>query len=80
MSVGREDVACYRLYAVNCVELAQGVLDPDRRLFLLRMAQAWGQLAKQVEEHAAADGQTPSTGAPGEPSPDRGNAATPHSK
>jgi hypothetical protein len=54
MSVTREDVACYRLYAVNCVELAQRIHDPDRRLYLLRMAQAWGKLAHHAEEHAEA--------------------------
>jgi hypothetical protein len=48
--VSREDVACYRLYAANCVEIAENVSDSDRRLFLLRMAQAWGHLADQVEK------------------------------
>jgi hypothetical protein len=49
--VSKEDVACYRLYAANCVELAERVSDGDRRLFLLRMAQAWGRLANQVEKN-----------------------------
>jgi hypothetical protein len=49
--VSKEDVACYRLYAANCVELAEGVSDTDRRLFLLRMAQAWARLADQVEKN-----------------------------
>jgi hypothetical protein len=48
--VSREDVACYRLYAANCVEIAENVSDTERRLFLLRMAQAWGHLADQVEK------------------------------
>jgi hypothetical protein len=42
------------LYAANCVELAQRIHDPVRRLFLLRMAQAWGKLAHHVEQHAEA--------------------------
>jgi hypothetical protein len=53
--VSREDTACYRLYAANCVEIAENVTDTERRLFLLRMAQAWGNLADQVEK---ADGRT----------------------
>jgi hypothetical protein len=50
MSARKEDVACYRLYAANCLEIAARVSDTDRRLFLLRMAQAWGKLADQVEK------------------------------
>jgi hypothetical protein len=49
--VSKEDVACYRLYAANCVELAERVSDTDRRLFMLRMAQAWARLADQVEKN-----------------------------
>lgn len=49
MSVSRETVACYRLYAVNCVELADRVHDPDRRIFLLNMARDWRKLADQIE-------------------------------
>ncbi len=52
--MGREDVACYRLYAANCIELARHIVDPDRRVFLFRMAQAWTQLANQVEGHVRA--------------------------
>lgn len=43
-----ERAACYRLYAVNCVELAQKSEEAERRAFLLRMAQAWFRLADQV--------------------------------
>ena len=43
-----ERVACYRLYAVNCVELARQANQTERRAFLLRMAQAWFRLAEQV--------------------------------
>jgi hypothetical protein len=77
--VGREDVACYRLYAANCIELAQQVVDPDRRVFLFRMAQAWTHLAKQAEEHVRAEGQDVySTGQPEPPSCDE--SVTPQSK
>jgi hypothetical protein len=48
--VTREDVACYRLYAANCVELAERISDADRRIFLLRMGQRWARLAEQVEK------------------------------
>jgi hypothetical protein len=51
LDVSKEDVACYRLYAANCVELAERVSDTDRRLFMLRMAQAWARLADQVEKN-----------------------------
>jgi len=69
--VSREDVACYRLYAANCVEIAENVSDTERRLFLLRMAQAWGNLADQVEKignrgNGNAMGETPAG-----PKPDR---------
>ena len=55
----REDVACYRLYAANCVEIAARLSDPVRKLFFLRMAQAWGNLADRVgkaEQEGARDG------------------------
>jgi len=50
MSGAREFAACYRLYAANCIELAQQAGDADRRLFLLRMAEAWGKLADHAEK------------------------------
>jgi hypothetical protein len=49
-AVSAEDVACYRLYAANCVEIAENIPDTGRRVFLLRMAQAWGRLADQLEK------------------------------
>lgn len=49
-----ERVACYRLYAANCIELARGTDDSERRVFLLRMAQAWFRLAEQMEHPTAA--------------------------
>jgi hypothetical protein len=53
--VHSEDVARYRLYAANCIESAEHVPDADRRVFLLRMAQAWIKLAEQVERNGEAD-------------------------
>jgi len=53
--VGKEAVACYRLYAANCVELAERTSDADRRVFLLRMGQRWAKLAEQVEKAERAD-------------------------
>jgi hypothetical protein len=45
----QEDVACYRLYAVNCVEIAARQPDPERKFFFLKMAQAWGNLADRLD-------------------------------
>jgi hypothetical protein len=53
--VDKEDVACYRLYSANCVELAERTADADRRVFLLRMGQRWARLADQVEKAERAD-------------------------
>ena len=53
--MGKEAVACYRLYAANCVELAERTSDADRRVFLLRMGQRWAKLAEQVEKAERAD-------------------------
>jgi hypothetical protein len=55
MSVSREAVACYRLYAANCVELAERLTDLDRRVFLLAMARDWRKLADQVEKECGDD-------------------------
>jgi hypothetical protein len=60
MSAPRETVACYRLYAAHCLEIAENIPDRDRRIFLLRTAQAWTRLADHVEKYgndaAAGDG------------------------
>jgi hypothetical protein len=50
--VNREAVATYRLYAANCIELAEHVGDVDRRVFLLSMARDWLKLAEQAERAA----------------------------
>ncbi len=55
--VSKEDVACYRLYAANCVEMAARLTDPERKVFLLRMAQAWGALADRIEKLATVGGK-----------------------
>ena len=47
--VSREDVACYRLYAANCLEMAERLANAERKLFLLKMAQDWGSLADRLE-------------------------------
>jgi hypothetical protein len=49
--VRTEHAAIYRLYAANCVELAAQLNDAERRLFLLRMATAWSDLANRVENN-----------------------------
>ncbi len=48
-------VACYRLYAAYCLEIAQDHTDPERKLALLTMGQAWANLAEQVEKRAVRD-------------------------
>jgi hypothetical protein len=59
-----EDVACYRLYAANCLEMAKGLSDVERKLFLLKMAQGWGNLATRLER-ADQVGQEDGTGEQG---------------
>jgi hypothetical protein len=53
MSESREAPGSYRQYAAKCLELAQTIVDIDRRLFLLNMAQDWLKLAEHVEREAA---------------------------
>jgi hypothetical protein len=55
MSGSRETAACYRLYAANCIEIAENIPDRDRRVFLLRMAQAWTRLADHIEQDGIDD-------------------------
>jgi len=45
-----ELIASYRLHAANCIEIAR-VLEPDRKLALLNIAQAWLNLAEQVAKN-----------------------------
>lgn len=70
MSSNSEKIACYRLYAANCVELAQSISDLDRRVFLLNMARDWLGLADQAEKSGTheEDSEVPSFGPePGPP-------------
>jgi|GEM_PF-6490953 hypothetical protein len=68
MAGRKEDTACYRLYAANCLEIARRVSDTNRRLFLLKMAQAWGRLADQVENQFRTAGEGEAPGEPGQES------------
>jgi hypothetical protein len=44
----------YKLYAHNCVEIAQRTSDPGTKATLLTMAQAWLVLADRVERAGGA--------------------------
>ncbi len=44
-----EDAACYRLYAANCLEMAELSDNAERKLFLLRIAQGWIDLADGID-------------------------------
>lgn len=66
--MSKEDVACYRLYAANCLEMASRLSDAERKLFLLKMAQGWGILADRLER-AEQDGRDDGVGGEGN-SPD----------
>jgi hypothetical protein len=46
-----EVVARYRLYAANCVELAQRLPEAEGKLVLLDMAQSWLVLAEQAAKN-----------------------------
>ena len=65
-----ELVACYRLYASNCMECAQE-LAPERKLALLNIAQAWLNLADQVAKNSETVlvYETPSPSLPRPPAP-----------
>jgi len=49
----REVIACYRLYAAYCLEIAQEFDEPGRKIALLNMAQTWIALADWVEKAGA---------------------------
>ena len=46
----REIIACYRLYAAHCFEIAQGLSDRGGKIALLNRAQTWIALADQIEK------------------------------
>jgi hypothetical protein len=56
--VSKEDAACYRLYAANCLEIASRLSNTERKLFLLRMAQGWANLADRIERAERDGSQT----------------------
>jgi hypothetical protein len=43
-------IASYRLNAATCIEIARD-LEPDRKLALLNIAQAWLNLAEQIAKN-----------------------------
>jgi hypothetical protein len=47
---GNESVAAYRRYAANCVEMAKEFFEPNQKLTLLDMANAWLRLAEIAEK------------------------------
>jgi len=50
-------IACYRLYAAHCIEIARELQDRGRKIALLNMAQAWMALADEAEKKlVVADG------------------------
>jgi hypothetical protein len=48
--MSRADVTVYRQHAAECVEIAQDVSDPVRKIALLNMAQSWLTLAEHSEK------------------------------
>ncbi len=46
----RKIIACYRLYAAHCLEIAQRLSDRGGKIALLNMAQTWIALADQIEK------------------------------
>ena len=61
-----ESVAAYRLNAANCVEMAKEFSEPDQKLTLLDMANAWLRLAENREVRGSFRGTaaTPRSHAP----------------
>ena len=47
---GNELVAAYRRYAANCVEMAKEFSEPDQKLTLLDMVNAWLRLPEIAEK------------------------------
>ena len=50
----------YRQYAMECLRLAHDAVDPDDKARLLRMAQAWHDLADKVAANAGNNPRLPS--------------------
>jgi hypothetical protein len=49
----REVIACYRLYAAYCIEIAQRLSDRGGKIALLNMAQTWIALAQGTRRMAS---------------------------
>ena len=45
----------YRRHAAECLRIAEVVTDPQNRILLIHMAQAWLLLAQQIEKNRASD-------------------------
>jgi hypothetical protein len=60
--VSEVDAASYRLQAANCLEMAEHSDNADRKLFLLRIAQGWVNLADQIERQDGAAAPYPGPG------------------
>lgn len=45
---GNNRAVAYQSYAANCAQIAQQISDPDAKLELLGIAQAWLRLAEQA--------------------------------
>jgi hypothetical protein len=59
----------YRRNAASCLHLVEKTNDPGEKAFLLDMAQAWNNLADQVDRNSRADlvYETPPPRAPRQP-------------
>ncbi len=60
--VSPQHAASYRLHAANCLEMAGHSDNADRKLFLLRIAQAWVNLADQIESRDTVPAPHPGRG------------------
>ncbi len=45
----------YRRHAAECLQIAEAVTDPQNRILLIHMAQAWLLLAQQIEKNRASN-------------------------
>jgi hypothetical protein len=48
-------ISKYRRYAAECLLISDGTTDPQNRISLLAMAQAWLKLAQRAEQAASAN-------------------------
>jgi hypothetical protein len=48
-------ISKYRRYAAECLLISDGTTDPQNRISLLAMAQAWLKLAQRAEQEASAN-------------------------